>query len=418
MNPAPVAPAVQAIDRIARQSYGRLVAWLAYEWRDLASAEDALSDALGKALALWPQQGVPHSPEAWLLTVARRQLLQAARRQRLHQSPPVQAVLALQAGDEEMAEAAAVPDRRLALMLVCAHPAIDAGVHTPLMLQAVMGLDARVVAQAMLTSPAAMAQRLVRAKQKIRDSALRFEEPEAEALPQRLHAVLEAIYAAYGLGWDALDGGDEAVVGLRSEALFLGELVCQLLPDSAEALGLNAMMLFCEARTAARHSADGDFVPLAQQDTRRWNRALIGQAERCLWQAASLAAPGPFQIEAAIQSAHCQRLFSGDTPWAAVAALYDQLQQMAPTLGSQVGYLVALAKAGRVEQARAGLAEMDGARLHGYQPYWVAKFHVEQLSGQALAAQRSLEQAIGLTASPAVRRFLLGALSRMTVRDR
>lgn len=411
MSPPPGDPALQAVDRVARQSYGRLVAWLAYEWRDLALAEDALSEALTKALALWPGQGVPRSPEAWLLTVARRELLQVARRERLHQSPQVQAVLT---GDEAAAEAEAVPDRRLALMLVCAHPAIDPGVHTALMLQTVLGLEAREVAQAMLTSPAAMAQRLVRAKQKIRDSGLRFEEPAAEALPERLHAVLETIYAAYGLGWDALDGGDAAVVGLRSEALFLGELVCRLVPDSAEALGLIAMMLFCEARTRARHSTEGEFVPLALQDTRLWDRGLIGQAERCLWRAAALSAPGPFQIEAAIQSAHCQRLFSGDTPWAAVASLYEQLRQMAPTLGSHVGHLVALAKAGDLAQARALLAEADGTRLMHYQPYWVARFHIEQQEGRAAEARRSLEQAIGLTVAPSVRRFLLGELGRLS----
>ncbi|MFP8780992.1 RNA polymerase sigma factor [Hydrogenophaga sp. RWCD_12] len=410
-DPSPESASRVAVELVARASYGRLLAWLAYQWRDLAAAEDALSTALAKALALWPQQGVPQLPDAWLLSVAKRELLQVARRERLHRSPEVQALLE---DDAAWVEAPTIPDDRLKLLFVCAHPAIDAGIRPALMLQAVLGLDAQVVAQAMLTSPAAMAQRLVRAKQKIRIARLRFEEPGADELPGRLQAVLEAIYAAYGLGWDALDGGEAAIVGLRSEALFLGDLVCSLLPESAEALGLMAMMLFCEARTAARLDARGDFVPLPEQDTALWDRDMIARAERCLWRASGLESPGPFQLEAAIQSAHCQRLFGGDTPWGAVADLYRQLLALAPTLGAEVAHALAWARAGESERASELLLSVDPARRANYQPYWVAKAYVERLSGEQEMAVHSLTQAVGLTSSPAARRYLLGQLAALT----
>lgn len=397
-------------ERAARDSYGRLLSWLAYQWRDVAAAEDALSTALAKALEHWPQQGVPDAPDAWLLSVAKRELLQAARHQRLHESPAVQALLEDEAMQEDTPE---IPDARLKLLFVCAHPAIDAAVRPALMLQTVLGLDAGVVAQAMLSSPAATAQRLVRAKQKIRDARLRFEEPTGADLPERLHAVLEAIYAAYGLGWDAAEAGDTEggnsarPEALRSEALFLGELVCKLLPAEPEATGLLALMLFCEARTAARFSGDGAFVPLAAQDTALWNRAAIMQADALLREAADKQCVGPFQLEAAIQSAHCQRLFTGVTPWHAVARLYEQLSQCAPSLGAQIAHAVASAQMGDLVAARQRLDALDHPRLSSYQPYWVARAHVAGLSDSPDDAARSLDCAIGLTSAPATRDFLL-----------
>ena len=401
--------AFAAAERAARECYGKLVAWLAYQWRDVAAAEVALSEALLKALACWPRDGVPDAPQAWLLTVARRELLQVARRQRLHASPEVQALFDEQAFD---VTPAAVPDARLMLMFVCAHPAIDAKLRPALMLQTVLGLDARIVAQAMLASPSAVAQRLVRAKQKIRDARLRFEAPVADELPARLYAVLEAVYAAYGLGWDAVDGGGGGAdrAGLRAEALFLGELVQGLLPDEPEAMGLLALMQFCEARTRARWADDGRFVPLHEQHTALWHRPTIQRAETLLRRAAACSAPGPFQIEAAIQSAHCQRLFGGHTPWPAVVQLYTQLLAMSPSLGVQVAHALACAHGGDLARASRLLGAMADPRRLSYQPYWVAKAHVESLRLDNAAAQ-SLEHAIGLTASPAVRAHLLTQLA-------
>jgi len=409
----------QAAETAARQSYGRLLAWLACQWRDMAAAEDALATALEKALALWPSQGVPDAPDAWLLTVARRELLQAARRSRLHASPQVQALL-----DDEPAHdvAPALPDSRLKLLFVCAHPAIDAAVRPALVLQAVLGLQAQQIAQAMLSSPAAMAQRMVRAKQKIRDAGLRFDEPGPDELPERLHAVLEAVYAAYGLGWDAIDsadggeGGVAGVQGLRSEALFLADLVCSLLPADAhraEAEGLLALILFCEARAPARRGPDGGFVPLAEQDTARWQLPLIAQGNRVLVGAAAWGAPGPYQLEAAIQSAHCQRRVTGVTPWAGIVTLYQRLLATAPSLGAAVAHAVACAQAGELQRALGLLAALDSPRLASHQPYWVAQGHVAALAGQRDQARTALQRAVGLTAVPAVRTFLLDRLQAL-----
>lgn len=408
--PAATTTAHAAAVRAARDSYARLLSWLAYQWRDVAAAEDALATALTKALEHWPTQGVPDAPDAWLLSVAKRELLQIARHQRLHDCPEVQALLE----DEGVAkELPTIPDARLKLLFVCAHPAIDATGRPALMLQTVLGLDANVVAQAMLTSPTAMAQRLVRAKQKIRDARLKFEEPSDAELPERLHAVLEAIYAAYGLGWDAMQAGDvdeshgSHQEALRGEALYLGELVCTLLPNEPEAMGLLALMLFCESRTDARFDDQGAFVPLAAQNTERWNREAIVQAEALLRAAATHQSVGPFQLEAAIQSAHCQRLFTGETPWLAVAKLYEQLIACAPSLGAQIAHAVALAQAGDGAEARQRLRALDHPRLASYQPYWVARAHLASLAGNVKEAAESFDRAIGLTSAPATRAYLL-----------
>ncbi len=404
----------QAAAVAARQSYGRLLSWLAWQWRDVAAAEDALASALEKALQAWPAQGVPAAPEAWLLAVARRELLMAARRQRLHDSPEVQALLA----DEPHHDAVpALPDSRLKLLFVCAHPAIDAALRPALMLQVVLGLGAEQIAQALLTSPAAMAQRLVRAKHKIRAAGLRFEEPGPDEWPERLQAVLEAIYAAYGLGWQAgeSDTASPAAVddgpaqGLCAEALFLADLVCSLLPAGpgrAEAEGLLALILHCEARGPARRGPGGRFVALAEQDTALWQLPLIAQADQLLRHSARWAAPGPFQWEAAIQSAHNERARTGLTPWAGIVQLYDRLCAAAPSLGAEVARAVACAQAGDLPRAAALLAALTHPRRDSYQPYWVALAHVSARAGQAAPAQQAMRLAIGLTSDPAVRQHL------------
>jgi RNA polymerase sigma-70 factor (ECF subfamily) len=307
------AEAQRAAEQAAREAYGRLVALLAWQWRDLAAAEDALAEAFAAALTHWPTRGVPQSPEAWLLAVARRELLQRARHARVENDPAMQALLAV--GEDTPAEPPAFPDARLKLMFVCAHPSLPAAMHAPLMLQAVLGLQAAPIADAFLVTPSAMAQRLVRAKARIKSEGLRFEEPEPEELPERLAPVLEGIYAAYTIGSSTAGplAGDEGAQ-LRPEALFLARLVIALQPDSAEARGLLALVLFCEARRPAQFDAQGRFVPLLDQDPARWDSALIREAEDSLWQAARLRQPGAFQLEAAIHSAHCQRAATGSVP--------------------------------------------------------------------------------------------------------
>ena len=397
------AAAAAAAERVARESYGRLVARLAWQWRDLAAAEDALADAFAAALRHWPEQGVPHAPEAWLAAAAQRRLLHHARHIRLTLDPRV---TALQGEPEPAApESQAVPDARLQLMFVCAHPDIAANVHAPLMLQAVLGLDAKVIASAFLVSPTAMAQRLVRGKAKIREAGLRFEAPQAEELPARLAAVLEAVYAAYTLGRHVLDSPAE---DLREEALFLARLTAQLLPGQAEAWGLLALLLHAEARRAAQFDADGRFVPLPTQDPTDWRDDLIGEAEAALWTAAGLRQPGPFQLEAAIQSAHAQRRATGQTPWRAIAELYAVLVQHHASLGARVGEAVARAEAG---EPLAAVALLDALPLEAasYAPYWVARAHVLGLAG-APGRHAALQRAIGLTDDPRLRDFLVAQL--------
>jgi predicted RNA polymerase sigma factor len=306
----------RTIERVARESYGRLVAYLSSHTRDVASAEDALSNALIAALTTWPRDGVPQNPQAWLLTAARHSLIDLVRhRQVAEASEPT--LLLLREESEEAIMSAKFPDERLKLLFVCAHPAIDPAMHTPLMLQTVLGLDAARIAHAFLVSPKTMGQRLVRAKTKIRDGGIRFEVPQERDLPQRLDAVLEAIYAAFGIGWDDMAGVDQRGRDLAEEAIWLARVLLQLMPGEAEVRGLLALMLHCEARRPARRGPDGRYIPLSAQDTQQWSLPLIDEAERHLAAASSRNCAGRFQLEAAIQSVHAERARSGRTEWAA-----------------------------------------------------------------------------------------------------
>jgi RNA polymerase sigma-70 factor (ECF subfamily) len=431
----PGATAAQAAERAARESYGRLLAYLAYRWRDIASAEDALAEAFASALATWPRDGVPASPDAWLMTAAKRNLLQAARHRRLTEDPAVTVLLG--ESEEDMIgpasyafpapqhAAPSIPDERLKLMFVCAHPAIAPEVHAALMLQTVLGLEARQIAAAFLLAPATLAQRLVRAKAKIRDAGLRFEEPEQAELPARLHAVLDAIYAAYSLGWDGAaigtESGEESAPELAGEALYLAQLARHLLPTDApagaEAAGLAALLLFCEARRGARSGPQGEFVPLHEQDTELWDRDMIMQAELLLRQAAALRSPSRFQLEAAIQSAHCQRAFTGSVPWEGIALLYAELTRIAPTVGALVGQAVAEAEAhGTAEGTAEGLrllARIDDTAIRDYQPFWVAKGYLLARQGEKAAAHAAYMRAIGLTVLPGPRAYLLARAAEL-----
>jgi len=418
--PEPINPseggeqAQRMANAVARESYGKLVAFLAVRTRDVAAAEDALSEAFAAALKDWPVKGCPENPEAWLLTVARRKSIDTMRGQRRYELASDELESAAEILQSAPLEAE-IPDERLAMMFACAHPAIDAGIRAPLILQAVLGLDAARIASAFLMSPAAMGKRLVRAKFKIRQSAIPFRVPERTELPARLDTILDAIYAAFTEGWTDPGGVDAARRDLTQEAIFLARLVAGLLPKQAEALGLLALLLYADARRRARRSADGEFVPLAEQDTALWDGQQIGEAEALLRRAGALRSIGRFQLEAAVQSAHLDRRRTGRANWVDVVELYDGLFALAGSPVVAINRALAIAE---VFGAQAGLDAMPEAggdvRLAEYQPYWAARAELLSRSGAIAEARKAYEIAIGLERDAAVSRFLerrLAALS-------
>ena len=405
-------------DLVARRSYGKLIAFLAARTRDVAAAEDALSEAFTAALADWPRNGCPQNPEAWLMTVARRKFLDVTRAHRRETAADeFEMAEAIEAGTEQDE----IPDRRLGLMFACAHPAIDAGIRAPLMLQAVLGLDAARIASAFLISPATMSQRLVRAKNKIKQAAVPFCIPERGELRGRLDTVLDAIYAAFAEGWLDAAGTDVARRDLAEEAIYLCRVVKELLPSEPESLGLLALMLHAEARRPARRGANGEYVPLADQDPARWNAQMIDEAEKLLMRASAMGTVGRYQLEAAIQSAHVARRLTGTADWKAVVQLYDALITIS---GSPVAALNRALAIAELHGAAVALAEMDkvanDARLADYQPYWAARAELLSRIGAHEDAQHAYDVAIGMERDDSVRRFLeqRRALIRRTQLDR
>ena len=393
-------------DAVARRSYGKLVAFLAARTRDVAAAEDALSEAFAAALADWPRNGCPSNPEAWLLTVARRRAIDMHRGQHRHEIAGEQVRIMAEGLDAAAAESE-IPDQRLALMFACAHPALDPGIRAPLILQVVLGLDASMIASAFLVSPAAMGKRLVRAKDKIRQAGIPFNIPEREELPIRLDTVLDAIYAAFTEGWTDPGGTDVVRRDLTEEVFFLARLVTELLPDEPEALGLLTLMLHAEARRRARRNADGEYVPLAEQDPDLWDWQMIEEAETLLLRASTLGSIGRYQLEAALQSAHVSRGRTGRANWADVVHLYDALFALVDSPVVAINRALAIAE---LHGATAALDAMPDvatdARLAEYQPYWAARAELLAKSGEHAQARHAYEIAIGLERDPAVRRFL------------
>jgi RNA polymerase sigma-70 factor (ECF subfamily) len=395
-----------AADAVARRSYGKLVAFLAARTRDVAAAEDALSEAFAAALVDWPRNGCPANPEAWLLTVARRKSIDHARGRRRDEIA-ADRLQVMAEGLDAAATDAEIPDQRLALLFVCAHPAIEAAIRAPLMLQVVLGLDAKTIASAFLTSPAAMGKRLVRAKEKIRQAGISFRIPGREELPGRLETVLDAIYAAFTEGWADAAGTDAVRRDLTDEALFLASLVTELLPQEPEALGLLALMLHAEARRGARRRADGEYVPLAEQDTALWDARMIAEAEALLRRARALGVIGRYQLEGALQSAHVDRCRTGRANWAGVVQLYDALLALIGSPVVAINRALAIAEMRGADAALEAMEEIAAdARLAEYQPWWAARAELLARTGAHGEARRAYEMAIGLDRDPAVRRFL------------
>jgi RNA polymerase sigma-70 factor (ECF subfamily) len=406
----------QAAERLARDRYGRLLSVLAASSRDIAAAEDALADALAAALSDWPASGVPRSPEAWLLAVARRRLIDGARR-RQSADAALEQLAWLTQGPAESTDAG-FPDARLKLLFVCAHPAIAPEIRAPLMLQVVLGFSAEEIAPLFLVAPATLSQRLVRAKRKLREAGAAFRVPEENELPERLDAVLDAIYALFTQGWSLPFEDRERRAALASDALWLARLTAALTGERPEAMGLLALILHAWARDAARRDAQGRYVPLSEQDPALWDHALIDEAETIIRRAAAHATAGRFQFEAAIQSAHAERRLTGVTDWPAVLRLHDGLAAISRSPAAAVNRCVAMAEVHGAEVARLELEALQAdSRLTAYQPYWAALAEVRRRTGDGAGAVQAFDRAIALQADPAARDFLIARRARMLSRD-
>jgi RNA polymerase sigma-70 factor (ECF subfamily) len=397
--------AARAAERVARESYGRLVAFLAARTRDVAGAEDALAEAFATALRLWPTDGVPQNPDAWLLTVARRRQTDAMRRRQTRKSGEEHLMMIADEIEAAAGSGDEIPDRRLALMFACAHPTIERVMRAPLILQTILGMTAIDIAAAFLVPPATMGQRLVRAKTRIREAGIPFQLPEREDLAERLQSVLDAIYAAYAKGWTEI--GDAEGTALAGEAIWLGRLVVSLLPDEPEAKGMLALMLHAEARRPARRDDAGAYVPLEEQDTSLWDDSQIDLAEALLREANAGGPSGRYQLEAAIQSAHVARRRLQAPTWPAIVQLYDHLLALT---NSPVVALNRAAAVAETNGAAAAIPTLDllatDKRMADYQPYWAARGHIFAAAGNKDEAHRALTLAIGLASDEAVRAYL------------
>ena len=425
-----------------------MLALLAARCGNIAAAEDALADALAAALTHWPARGIPENPQAWLYTTARHRLLDAARSaaERTRAEYDEEAIEAMFRADDTSEE---IPDARLKLLFVCAHPAIDAAVRAPLMMQTVLGLEAAEIGRAFLVPETAMAQRLVRAKRKIKEAAIPFVLPTRSDMPARLEAVLEAIYGCFALGSEAAprdsdgvapraitlaassaekrsrsdleapaadlaadvtnDPADNPADDLADEARFLANLLAHLLPDEPEVLGLAARISLAQARRAARHGPRGEYVPLEEQDTARWDPHLVDWGERLLQRAHACGRIGRFQLEAAIESVHLARARSGGTDWQALALLYEGLMRLAPSIGAAVGQAVALGHAQSPALGLAALERIERTVREAFQPAWAARAHLLAMSGRPelfSEAIQALDEAAARAPNEAVRDHL------------
>jgi predicted RNA polymerase sigma factor len=411
------AQAVESAIVNARHAYGRLLALLAARSGDLAGSEDALAAAFAQALETWPDKGTPSNPVAWLMAVAKNRQLDVWRSAAHQTNVPlieeeIEDMLMTQQDHD------AIPDERLKLLFVCAHPAIDSALRAPLMLQTVLGIEADAIATAFLVPTATMAQRLVRVKRKIKDAGIPFQTPSQSDMPERLESVLEAIYGAYSIGWqDWRVSGDDADLNpdesLAEESLYLAHLLAQLLPHEPEVLGLASYVALASSRRPARFDAHGDLVPLDKQDTALWNAERIALGEKLLQTASAMGKLGRFQLEAAIESFHIHRLQLGMADWASLALLYEGLVSLAPSVGAAVARSVAVGQAQGYLQGLAALAQIPEDRRLGFQPAWVAKSHLLELGGQTPAAHEAMDQAIALTKDAKLRAYLITQQRRL-----